>query len=86
MAALAVGTAALTSPWGMTHLGGTVVAAVAVGSAVAMTLGTVAVARSRESAWLGHIGDVAQRTSLQLVLPAAVLVGHLFETMWRVMS
>ena len=86
VAALAVVTAALTSPWGMTHLGGTVVAAVAVGSAVAMTLGTVAVARSRESAWLGHIGDVAQRTSLQLVLPAAVLAGHLFETMWRVMS
>ncbi|RRD04335.1 hypothetical protein EII34_10925 [Arachnia propionica] len=86
VAAVAVVMALLTSSWVLTGLGGHAAAAVAVGLAVASGLGVVVMTRGRESAWLGHIGDLAQRTSLQLVLPAAVLAGHLFETMWRVMS
>ncbi|MDO5067990.1 MAG: hypothetical protein Q4D96_11985 [Propionibacteriaceae bacterium] len=86
LAALAVMTAALTSPWASMLLGRDGAAAVLLGVAVVAGLAVVAVARSRESAWLGHLGDLVQRTSLQLVLPAAFLAGELFEAMWRVMS
>lgn len=86
LAAVAVLVAALTSPSAGAALGPLGTAGLLVAGAFAVTMTTVLLSRARESALLGHVGDVTGRLSLHLLLPAAVLASHLFDMLWQVLS
>ncbi|RRD48253.1 hypothetical protein [Arachnia propionica] len=86
LSAVAVLIATLTSPAAGATLGPLGAAGLLLAVAFLCTVTAVTLSRARESALLGHLGDVTGRLSLHLLLPAAVMAGHVFDMLWQVLS